>query len=205
LISARAQRDALATLRSPIRTTVWAPGTYTEERREPEERGPLKGTRLHDAKWVGLRIVARHTDESFESSFRRVTSHVCLAHPPRGLAVARSSEVEPRPDRVWRVACERNAPTATPSRGDTSRHARAAGARIGTNKNRRCACVRRAADRSSPRRAPVITIVQASAPIPRLRTCKPFKSKHGAELRTAVRTASATLRRVPRKELGTAN
>ena len=201
MISARAQRDALATLRSPIRTTVWAPGTYTEERREPEERGPLKGTRLHDAKWVGLRIVARHTDESFESSFRRVTSHVCLAHC---LARCRRARLRLSLDRtLWRVACERNAPTATPSRGDTSRHARAAGARIGTNKNRRCACVRPLI--AVIRAAPVITIVQASAPIPRLRTCKPFKSKHGAELRTAVRTASATLRRVPRKELGTAN
>jgi len=69
---------------------VWAPGTYTEERREPEERGPLKGTRLHAAKWVGLRIVARHTDESFESSFRRVTSHVCLrtASPRVAVGVA---------------------------------------------------------------------------------------------------------------------
>lgn len=47
------------------------------KRGEPEERGPLKGTRLHDAEWVGLRSVARHTDESFE--FVRTCASHCLA------------------------------------------------------------------------------------------------------------------------------
>jgi hypothetical protein len=198
-------RSPLCDLRSGQRCGHRRERASTEERREPEERGPLKGTRLHDAKWVGLRIVARHTDESFESSFRRVARHTCLTASPLALRRRPLPALERLSlDRtLWRVACERNAPTATPSRGDTSRHARAAGARIGTNKNRRCACVRPLI--AVIRAAPAITIVQASAPIPRLRTCKPFKSKHGAEQRTAVRTASATLRRVPRKELGTAN
>lgn len=102
-------------------------GVGTEEnvparkRGEPEERGPLKGTRLHDAEWVGLRSVARHTDESFE--FVRTCASHCLA-PLSARALVHGSEERNTHQQQHR------------RRGDTSRHARAAGARIGTNKNR---------------------------------------------------------------------
>ena len=161
MISARAQRDALATLRSPIRTTVWAPKRTEERLREPEERGPLKGTRLHDAEWVGLRSVARHTDESFEF-VSRVEPH-CLS--------VESNHASPS------ERTEGAGSAASPHLTSARRRCRA---RITENTLDPVPVRPLIALHSKVRAAPVI---KSFRHIPRLRTCKPEERTRPAEQR----------------------
>jgi len=59
-----------------------------------------------------------------------------------GLARLALEQVEPRPDPLaGGVRAERTNSNTVPGRHEPG-HARAGGARIGTHKNRRCACVR---------------------------------------------------------------